>query len=36
MSNMDDDQALSELKNRIGSLKEQRANLMSDLIGERK
>lgn len=32
----DEDQTLSELKNRIQSLKEQRSYLMNDLIAERK
>jgi hypothetical protein len=32
----DEDQTLSELRNRIASLKEQRSYLMTDLIAERK
>ena len=33
---MDEDSTLSELKGRIAMLKEQRSEVMSDLIGERK
>ena len=33
---MDEDSTLSELKNRISMLKEQRGEIMSELIGERK
>lgn len=33
---MDEDSTLNELRTRIQALKEQRAHLMSDLIGERK
>lgn len=33
---MEEDSTLNELRTRIQALKEQRAHLMSDLIGERK
>lgn len=36
MMNYDEDSTLNELKNRIQLLKEQRSNIMNELISERK